>query len=92
MKDTHKDVNLDKEKEKHIIRYVIGNHSEKRKNYYWKSRKGKDDAGNNTMHFVFMIRDEVMRYKALRILIKEEIGDLSKRNILGDLPHELVHD
>jgi hypothetical protein len=39
-----------------------------------------------------MIRDELMRNKALRLLIKEEIGDLRKRNILGYLPHELDHD
>lgn len=44
------------------------------------------------MHCVFMIRDEGLRNNFLRLFIKEEIGDLNKRNILGLLPQEMIHD
>jgi hypothetical protein len=44
------------------------------------------------MHFAFMIKDPFVRDNILRLLIKEEIGDLNKRNTLGYLPHEISHD
>jgi hypothetical protein len=59
---------------------------------YWKSRRGKDNAGNNTLHFAFKITDRKIRDDVLRLLIKEECGHKDKRNLLGYLPHEIVHD
>lgn len=54
-----------------------------------KSRQCKDLAGNNTCHYVFEIADQMTRYKTLRILVQEKIGDLNKRNKLGFLPCEI---
>ena len=46
--------------------------------YYWKSRKGKDRAGNNSLHSVFETNfdsnDERNRF--LRILLDEGIGEV----------------
>jgi hypothetical protein len=33
-----------------------------------------------------------LRYKVLKLLIKEEIGDVDKRNKMGMLPEDLEHD
>ena len=59
--------------------------------YYWKSRAGKDQNGNNTCHLAFEIAAEDGRYKYLKILMDEEIGDVNKRNKMGYLPQELEH-
>ena len=55
--------------------------------YYWKSRQGKDEVGNNTCHLVYNISDIKTRSEILTLLINEEIGDPYKRNKLGYLPH-----
>jgi len=59
--------------------------------YFEKSRRNKDIEGNNVSHFVFQINDYELRYKILKILVDEEIGDLTKRNKLGYLPNEIDH-
>lgn len=48
----------------------------------------KDLFGNNSLHFVFDIRDQKQRYEILALLIDENIGDPDKRNKLGFLPIE----
>ena len=37
--------------------------------YYWKSRQGKDENGNNSCHLAFEIVDERVRYKFLSLLL-----------------------
>jgi hypothetical protein len=60
--------------------------------YFWKSRQSKDLVGNNTCHIVFsMIDDETLRFKFLKLLCEEGIGDMNKRNCLGYLPCENLH-
>ena len=39
----------------------------------------------------FEINDEELRYKIINLLINEEIGDINKANIIGQLPHEIEH-
>lgn len=51
----------------------------------------KDMCGNNTMHIVFEINDLDLRYKMVELLLEEEIGDINKANIIGQLPHEIEH-
>ena len=60
--------------------------------YYWKSRKGKNDLGNNTCHFAFEIDDEDLRYQVLELLVQESVGDIDKPNIKGLEPYEIEHD
>lgn len=57
-------------------------------NYYWKSRQSKDNCGNNTLHHCYEIPDVTFRRKFLLLLLKENIGDLSKRNKMGYMPFE----
>lgn len=59
--------------------------------YYWKSRKGKNDLGNNTAHFAFEIDDEELRYQVLELLVQEQVGDIDKPNIKGLEPYEIEH-
>lgn len=60
--------------------------------YYWKSRANKDRQGNNPCHYAFSIPDLKLRYKVIKLLIQEEIGDPYKRNKMGMLPEDLEHD
>lgn len=60
--------------------------------YYWKSRKGKNNLGNNTAHFAFEIDDEDLRYQVLELLVQEQVGDIDKPNIKGLEPYEIEHD
>ena len=46
-----------------------------------------DSLDNNIMHMIFDIDDKEMRYKFLSIALKENLGDLSSKNINGVLPH-----
>jgi|TARA_B110001450_G_scaffold256022_1_gene285136 hypothetical protein len=59
---------------------------EKNVAYYWKSRANKDKSGNNPCHYAFQIPDTSMRYKVVRLLVIEGIGDPRKRNKMGMLP------
>ena len=59
--------------------------------YYWKSRQNKDENGSDSCHVAFEIVDERQRYKFLSLLLSEEIGDLTKPNVMGNLPHEIEH-
>ena len=86
VENTNRNIVDDKTSEDHVVRYVIEGSTAKKEKKYWKSRRGKDDYGNNTMHYVFMIRDVQMRNDILKLFIKEEIGDIDKRNILGFKP------
>jgi hypothetical protein len=43
------------------------------------------------MHIVFEINDLDLRYKMVELLLEEEIGDINKANIIGQLPHEIEH-
>lgn len=57
-------------------------------NYYWKSRQSKDSCGNNTLHQCYEIPDVTFRRKFLKLLLKENIGDLTKPNKMGYMPFE----
>lgn len=57
-------------------------------NYYWKSRQSKDACGNNTLHHCYEIPDIKLRRKFLLLLLRENVGDLSKRNKMGYTPFE----
>ena len=70
-------------------KYEMKSLTEKDIVYYEKSRQNKDLSGNNTLHFVFEIEDLEKRYKILQLLIDEQIGNLSKRNKIGYLPHQI---
>jgi hypothetical protein len=59
--------------------------------YYWKSQKGKDRAGNTIFHSLFETPLMEDRFKFLKLLIQENIGDLNMRNKLGYLPTDLDH-
>jgi hypothetical protein len=65
---------------------------EKNIEYYWKSRANKDRSGNNPCHYAFTIPDLHLRYKVIKLLIEEGVGDPSKRNKMGMLPQDLEHD
>jgi hypothetical protein len=54
--------------------------------YYWKSRANKDRSGNNPCHYAFQISEISLRYKVIKLLIEEGVGDPSKRNKMGMLP------
>ena len=74
--------------DKKEIKYIINNPNV---DYFYKSRKNKDKAGNNSCHLVFeMVRDNI-RYKFLDMLIDQKIGDINKPNVLGLLPHQVDH-
>ena len=72
-----------------VVRYKIEN--DKDSDYYWKSRQSKDNSGNNAFHHCFAIQSDIQRYRFISLLLKEQIGDLNKRNKLGHLPHEVQH-
>ena len=72
-------------------KYVLQNNATM-SDYYWKSRRGKNNLGNNTAHFAFEIEDEALRYEVLEVLIREEVGDIDKPNIKGLEPYEIEHD
>jgi len=59
--------------------------------YFYKSRQGKDENGNNSLHYAFLIKDETLRVKVLDLLLDEKVGDPGKRNLLGYLPEEMMH-
>jgi hypothetical protein len=60
--------------------------------YYWKSRQSKDCAGNNSCHILFsVIDDESLRFKFLKLLTNEKVGEMNKRNCLGYLPCDNLH-
>ena len=46
------------------------------KDYYWKSRKAKDNFGNNYCHFAFKVGSLIIKYSILTLLVQEECGDL----------------
>ena len=70
-------------------KYIIKNPDDEE--YFWKSRANKDKTGNNTCHLAFEINNLKWRYKFLKVLIEEEIGDIYKPNKLGYLPHQIEH-
>ena len=76
-------------------RYQIEVKSEKQKvskeKYYYQSRKSKDSSGENACHSIFKIEDVALRNEFLELCMKENIGDLNKRNKLGLFPHEVQH-
>lgn len=92
IKDTRKGINnkITDESKKFRIKYKIENFL--MTEYYWKSREGKDENGNNTCHLAFEIMDRELRYKVLKLLIEENVGDINKHNVLGYLPHEVNHN
>ena len=57
--------------------------SNRNSDYYWKSRKAKDNFGNNYCHFAFKVGSLMIKYQVLPLLVEEECGDLSKRNKMG---------
>lgn len=70
-------------------KYIIKNPSDEE--YFLKSRANKSKSGNNSCHLAFEIVEKKMRYKILRLLIDEHIGDLYKPNKLGYLAHHIEH-
>lgn len=54
-------------------------------------RQQKDDCGNNSMHYAFEISDIKMRYKIVKLLIDEEVGELHKSNRQGQMPYQMEH-
>ena len=48
-----------------------------------------DDQGNNLCHYVFERSHIETRYKFLEIILKEQVGDIRKPNIQGQLPHDI---
>jgi hypothetical protein len=92
IKDTRKGINnhITDESKKYHIKYKINNFI--MTDYYWKSREGKDENGNNTCHLAFEIQDKPLRYKVIKLLIQEQVGSINKRNVLGYLPHETNHN
>jgi hypothetical protein len=51
-------------------RYVLSEKlSKKDIEYYWESRIGRDQAGNNPCHSLFNMPDSKMRYAFLRLLL-----------------------
>ena len=91
IKDTRKGINnLLPEDQKVPVKYKIKNFLDL--DYYWKSRQSKDEVGNNTCHIVFSVIDsEEMRFKFLKLLVQEGVGDMNKRNNLGYLRCENLH-
>ena len=87
IKDTRKGINIGKKDAP--TKYQIVDFMDL--NYYWKSREGKDSFSNNTCHLCFKIDDLDLKYKMLKLLIDERVGDINKPNNLGYLPHEVVH-
>ena len=84
-----------------MLKYIVTNsnlepHKEEKWRYnvpmehrkeFLEQRKYPDECGNNALHFVFNCEDEEKRWEYLELLLKEEIGDLSARNISNFLPH-----
>ena len=93
IKDTRKGINnnITDESKKVPVKYKIVDFEDF--DYYWKSRQNKDDAGNNSCHLVFATidKDVDLRFKFLKLLIEEGVGDMNKRNRLGYLPQENLH-
>ena len=52
----------------------------------------EDSNGNNSCHFAFEINDLKTRYKFLKLLLEERVGDVTKANIIGLIPHEIEHE
>ena len=78
------------ENSKHIIeKYQFFDESLKKE--FKKKRKQKDDVGNNSMHYAFEISNLEMRYKFLKLLIDEEVGELNKSNRPGQMPFQIEH-
>ena len=69
IKDTRKGINnhITDESKKFHIKFKINNFI--MTDYYWKSREGKDENGNNTCHLAFEIQDKPLRYKVIKLLI-----------------------
>ena len=86
IKDTKKGKEINDSGDK---KYIINN--PKDEPYYWKSRAAKDQVGNNTCHFVFEISNLEERYKYLKLLLDEEVGDIRKFNVLGLIPNMIEH-
>lgn len=57
VENTKRSIVEDTSHEGHVIRYVLDKTSQAKEKYYWKSRRGKDKYGNNTMHYVFLVKD-----------------------------------
>lgn len=43
-------------------------------------KQQKDDCGNNSMHYAFEVSNLTVRYKILKLLIDENVGELYKAN------------
>lgn len=50
------------------------------KEKYIKTKANKDRFGNNSCHYVFEIEDTTERYKFLKLLIDNNVGDMRERN------------
>ena len=57
-----------------VPKYKLQNPNDMQK--FLKKRKGKDDCGNNSLHYAFEISHREDRHKFLELLIKEDVGDL----------------
>jgi hypothetical protein len=50
-----------------------------------------DQAGNNVMHSLFLKPKTDSRYLFLKLLIEEDVGDVTSPNLLGYKPTDFDH-